>query len=580
MAGESRGSSFDITAKTLTFCVLDAKTPPPPAVFSVNNIGSECLDFTATLDADHAPFVVSPARGAIAPGASANVTVTPRLDASGRFTSPTRGPFRVAITAANGASTNVDVTVGVDLDALDISSTAVDVLVDLTNPTPQPGDLVVRDPTGVPALVEVTSLADGGTTGVFRLSTDTDNAVSALALAGGASTTLHVNDSWVGSADRFRDEGTLVFFTFAGECPAKRRNVALHARARDRATALAAGGAQTCARGAARGQNYCWGDPNLIGRTANDPASGGLGGIGYAMETSVVAGRAHACQLLFRPECWGRGQLGQLGDGMLQDALIRYVEAYPINPTTALYAGFDTTCAVVQTGAFLCWGRDPRVTNATSALASPTPIALGPSPSSVGIGAAHVCGVGAGSIACIGANDRGQLGDGTNASATTATMAVGIADATSVTAGDAHTCALHGAGRVSCWGDNARGQLGVGTFAASSSPTVVPGITDATAIAAGAHHTCALRQTGTLVCWGANESGEIGDGTTNDAPSPVAVSGLAAVTIVATGHRHTCAVHHGGDVSCWGDDSSGQLGNGTGMPGSPRATPQRTFGFY
>ncbi len=572
------GAFFQASPKSLGFCIVDAKMPPASSVITVTNIGTDYASLTAKVD-DGAPFVARPAQLSIAPGASATVEIAPLLDRAGRFTSPSGGPFGVAIEAANGASTRIDLTVAVDLDVIEIATGDVQIVRDITSSSSS-ADLVLHNPAGAPVHMEVATLGDGGTTGVFGVSTNSDFAVSALSLDGDATATLHVGDSWVGTAGRFRDDGTLYLSTFPGECPAKRRKIPLHARARDRATAIAAGGAQTCVRGAAMGQNYCWGDPNLIGRSANDPSSGGLGGIGYAMELAIVAGRAHSCQLLFHPECWGRGQLGQLGDGMSADSLTRYVEAYPINPTASLFAGFDTTCAVTQGGDFLCWGRDPRVANATSPLASPMRIALGITPTSVGIGAAHVCGLAGGAVACIGANDAGQLGDGTNASTSMPTAVVGLTTPTSISAGSAHTCALASSGAVACWGDNARGQLGDGTGHASARPIVVAGVTDAIAVAAGAFHTCVVRQTGTVVCWGANESGQLGDGTMNDALSPVAIGGLSGVTLIATGHRHTCAIHHGGDVSCWGDDSSAQLGNGTGMPGLPQSTPQRAFGFY
>ena len=91
--------------------------------------------------------------------------------------------------------------------------------------------------------------------------------------------------------------------------------------------------------------------------------------------------------------------------------------------------------------------------------------------------------------------------------------------AATITAGGGHTCALRQTGTITCWGSNWAGQLGNGKntgdlrddSADSSVPVEVEGITDATTITAGEDHTCALRQTGTITCWGNNEYGQLGN---------------------------------------------------------------------
>jgi alpha-tubulin suppressor-like RCC1 family protein len=64
-----------------------------------------------------------------------------------------------------------------------------------------------------------------------------------------------------------------------------------------------------------------------------------------------------------------------------------------------------------------------------------------------------------------------QLGNGTTASSSTPVLVMGVGGASSVSAGDRHTCVLVTGGKVRCWGNNETGQLGSGSR--SAVPTAV-----------------------------------------------------------------------------------------------------------
>jgi alpha-tubulin suppressor-like RCC1 family protein len=203
-------------------------------------------------------------------------------------------------------------------------------------------------------------------------------------------------------------------------------------------------------------------------------------------------------------------------------------------------------------------------------------------------GFAHTCALlEGGDVRCWGANDHGQLGEGTRVDSA-APVAVALpGPATAVVAGYIHSCAVV-AGAVYCWGDNSTGELGDGTTTARSTPVHVAGVDGATALAAGGGenvtgsgtyagtyygHTCALLG-GAVSCWGGNESGQLGDGTFTPHPHPAPVQGLGAgVSAVAAGDRFTCALA-GGAVQCWGANTFGQLGSGG---TANAATPQVTI---
>jgi alpha-tubulin suppressor-like RCC1 family protein len=93
-----------------------------------------------------------------------------------------------------------------------------------------------------------------------------------------------------------------------------------------------------------------------------------------------------------------------------------------------------------------------------------------------------------------------------------------------VTAGSSHTCALTSAGAAYCWGANDHGQLGDGTLTMRTSPVLVGGGLTFFSLSAGGSHTCGVT-IGGAYCWGANGNGQLGDGTTTDSAVPAKVSG-------------------------------------------------------
>lgn len=178
----------------------------------------------------------------------------------------------------------------------------------------------------------------------------------------------------------------------------------------------------------------------------------------------------------------------------------------------------------------------------------------------VGIGADHGCGrTGAGEVWCWGADDEGQLGDGSLGGDEVGPSQVLVADgpvatpltgAVALSVGRGYACAIDGDSRVLCWGGNLHGRLGTGVDPTTGAPAratrpfaepvVAPGsdpqaLDGATAVSAShGSVTCAIVAGGRAWCWGSWVAAP-------DDHTPVAVPGVNGQP--ATGVTDVLAAH-------------------------------------
>lgn len=396
----------------------------------------------------------------------------------------------------------------------------------------------------------------------------------ALAIAAGSEHTCAVIvDStvrcWGRPGASFLGRGTLTTPVLASYDPITQTGKTLFG-----AVQIAAGQLHTCAR-LANATVVCWGDPSfnrLGGATAADaPTPRPVPTVDRA--TNVVAGRAHTCAVQTTGVvCWGFNLNGQLGRG---DTTTDPAPVTLAGTPTAVTLGTTHSCFVVD-GVTSCTGKNSNGAfgnGATTNTLTPVSVAQAGGTFAASAGDDHTCFVGPAAAAvtrCSGIGANGRLGHLAVTNSTTPVNTQGLDFARAIAAGTAHTCALLATpGKARCWGANDSGQLGDGTTVAKSSPTPVTVRPDAYAIAAGDNHTCVLAGNpndaiGDMVqCWGENSAGQLGTGTTTDALIPTDVSGIAA-TAIALGADFTCAIAPTGQrtsVKCWGADGRGQLGD-------------------
>ncbi len=227
--------------------------------------------------------------------------------------------------------------------------------------------------------------------------------------------------------------------------------------------------------------------------------------------------------------------------------------------------GGDFSCAQLGDGTVWCWGYNVygQLGNGSNTSASsPQKVVNVSGASSLATGIYHACAVTAGSVYCWGYNGYGQLGNNTKTNSPTPVQVMGIANAVTVTAGDYFSCAVLSDATMKCWGDNSNGGLGNGTLTQSSVPVAVSNLSNAVAAAAGYRHACALASTGLVSCWGYNVYGQLGIGSTIQQTTPQATTATNATSISA-GYYNSCAVLADGTAKCWGYNGYGQLGTGS-----------------
>jgi alpha-tubulin suppressor-like RCC1 family protein len=327
-----------------------------------------------------------------------------------------------------------------------------------------------------------------------------------------------------------------------------------------------------------------------IGGSMGGVPTGGQTGLLVPATPAIALGSNHTCALASdgTVKCWGSNFSGQIGDGTTTSAYLAPTAVTGLSNVTQLALGGGHTCVLLADGTVKCWGANPtgelgypttaKCTDPGDSTAtvdcSRTPTLV---PGLAGVAqidvageeqsletSGHSCALLAdSSVKCWGANDNGQLGDGTNINRPSPTAVSGLTNVRQIAVGKNHSCALMKDSTVKCWGINGNGQLGDGTNLPRLVPTPVAGLAGVTSIAVGGLHTCAVLSDATMKCWGGNAYGELGDGTIVDRNIPTVVTGLAGVSSVSLGNEHSCVLLTNGILQCCGRNDLGQVGDGT-----------------
>ncbi len=345
-------------------------------------------------------------------------------------------------------------------------------------------------------------------------------------------------------------------------------------------TGLAVGEEHSCAI-AANGTVKCWGinDWDQSGPVGDKVTSPGpVSGLSDVVQ--VAAGGPHSCALTGAGAvlCWGGRPSGQLGDGLTGGWTSTPKQIVDVTAkVVAISAGAVQTCALTEAGTLYCWGPNGDGAlgdGSTTWHSRPTAVVDLAQVSGMACGgnAAHdfTCAWTSNDLYCFGSNLSGQLGQGaTDKNAHSRPVKVsGIAGkVVAASAGSRHICALTDAGAVYCWGANDVGQVGDGTTTDPRPAPVRVIESGVIAVSAGLESTCALMSSGAVQCWGSNDRGRLGDGTDVPSTQPKATLVNAGATAIGVAAglvgAHACARMEDGTIRCWGANSQGQLGDTT-----------------
>ncbi|MDR0965254.1 MAG: hypothetical protein LBM75_01880 [Myxococcales bacterium] len=282
---------------------------------------------------------------------------------------------------------------------------------------------------------------------------------------------------------------------------------------------------------------------------------------GWSTITQIAAMEDFTCALLANQDvaCWGRSI--DLTDQAAAPAIVA-----GLSKASQAAPG----CALIPDGTVECWSGIDATPRRVPNLWEVKALAGNP--------ARHACAVLKDETAvCWGANDHGQLGNGTMAASA---LPVPVFDAqgqrltgvSQIAVGARHTCAVLNDRTAWCWGDNRSAQLGLGQMDTTASGGAMPVMTDSNVLlggvqklALGDDHSCALVMGGAVRCWGANASGQIGNPkkALDLFAASAELAQVSGAKDIAAGSASACAVLSGGTVSCWGDNSRGQLGDRT-----------------
>lgn len=285
--------------------------------------------------------------------------------------------------------------------------------------------------------------------------------------------------------------------------------------------------------------------------------------------TSVSSGRVFSIGLRADGTlwAWGSNAFGQVGVGSATSAFNSPQQIGSGQDWASISAGYEHAAAVKVSGTLWAWGRNQngQLGQGATGTYNTSPIQVGSAGTWVAVscGRGHTLGLQAnGTVYSWGDNTAGQLGTG-NLTAQLSPLAVRTLSNNwiQISTGNNHTLALKSDGTIWGWGANNSGQLGNGSTSAKSTPTQIGTASDWVAVSAGTSFSLGLRADGTIWSWGSNSSGQLGNSSATPTV-PVQIGTNTTWKSISAGNAHSLALRNDGTMWGWGYNGNGHLGTG------------------
>jgi alpha-tubulin suppressor-like RCC1 family protein len=312
---------------------------------------------------------------------------------------------------------------------------------------------------------------------------------------------------------------------------------------------VAAADGHTCGL-AKSGRVFCWGrnDRGQIGNGTHLPRSVPTAVTSTHRFASVAAGRYTSCAVADTGEalCWG---------------FYNTIRTTPtlVSPTVRfsnIAIGEYFACGVSRESTVYCWSTisgDPE---------EPTPLAAGTRFLSISAGYHRFCGVAVDrTLHCWLENSQWASGASLRVPIAQAMTAIAVGGPfTELNPQSGHACGLTTDAMLLCWGANEHGQLGDGSTVSRAVPRPPEGELRFSSVAADLGRTCAVSTRGHGYCWGATDPV---DRVRTSVTRPKLIDPELHVATISIGPDHHCLVTPSGAAYCWGRNGAGQLGRGT-----------------
>jgi alpha-tubulin suppressor-like RCC1 family protein len=290
------------------------------------------------------------------------------------------------------------------------------------------------------------------------------------------------------------------------------------------ATALSDGSEHLCAVNGS-GALECWGrgDRGQLGDgSVVDSSVPRQAFAGSVVEAATYGENTCARMQGGAVQCWGSNGSGQVGDVSLGDPVTTPSLVPNVSNATSITVGWGFACAVTG-GEVVCWGDggngrlgNGSTSNVDAAAGPLTPVVGVSGAVAVGAGSEFACALlDSGAVSCWGRNQYGTLGVAPASMSSSATS-VEVIDSgiVALAVGPTYACAIDTNEAIRCWGNNRDGQLGMAPGGIQSTPVTVQPPPDVgfRRVSAGTSHVCTRVTTGEVFCWGDNINGQLGNG--------------------------------------------------------------------